>query len=113
MSAGPDGGAPLSFVDHGVCPMQFGLTAPLFGAIVLVASATGTAPAEEPKPLKIGLNTAIQLQVGRDAIDGAKMAIAEINAQGGVLGRKLEIVVADEGEAATEGPKVGIAAVNK
>ena len=30
-----------------------------------------------------------------------------------MLGRKLEVIVADEGEAATEGPKVGIAAVNK
>jgi len=30
-----------------------------------------------------------------------------------VLGRKFEVIVADEGEAASEGPKVGIAAVNK
>ena len=65
------------------------------------------------KPIKIGVNTAIQLQVGRDAVDAAKMAIEEINAKGGVLGRKLEIVVADEGEAAADGPKMGIAAVNK
>jgi hypothetical protein len=42
------------------------------------------AASQEAKPLKIGVNTAFQLQVGRDAIDGAK--IAEINAQGGVLG---------------------------
>jgi branched-chain amino acid transport system substrate-binding protein len=41
------------------------------------------------------------------------MAIDEINTQGGLLGRKLEMVVADEGEAASDGPKVGIAAVNK
>jgi branched-chain amino acid transport system substrate-binding protein len=37
----------------------------------------------------------------------------EINAKGGVLGRKFEMIVADEGEAASDGPKVGIAAVNK
>ncbi len=41
------------------------------------------------------------------------MAVDELNAQGGVLGRKLEMVTADEGEAATDGPKLGIAAVNK
>jgi branched-chain amino acid transport system substrate-binding protein len=62
--------------------------------------------AQETKPIKLGVNTAIQLQVGRDAIDA-------VNAKGGVLGRKFEMVVADEGEAASEGPKVGIAAVNK
>jgi branched-chain amino acid transport system substrate-binding protein len=71
------------------------------------------AVAQQDKPIKIGVNTAIQLQVGRDAIDATKMAIDEINTGGGVLGRKLEMVVADEGEAASEGPKVGIAAVNK
>jgi ABC-type branched-subunit amino acid transport system substrate-binding protein len=45
--------------------------------------------AEETKPVKIGVNNAIQLQVGRDAIDAVKMAVDEINANGAVLGRKL------------------------
>lgn len=67
----------------------------------------------EDKPIVIGVNTAIQLQVGRDAIDAAKLAIDEVNEKGGVLGRKLQMVVADEGEAATDGPKMGVAAVNK
>jgi len=69
--------------------------------------------AAQDKPIRIGVNTAIQLQVGRDAIDAVKMAVAEVNEKGGLLGRKLEVIVADEGEAASEGPKVGIAAVNK
>ncbi|HZP79848.1 MAG TPA: ABC transporter substrate-binding protein [Pseudolabrys sp.] len=69
--------------------------------------------AAQEKTIRIGVNTAIQLQVGRDAIDAVRMAIDEVNGKGGVLGRKLEMIVADEGEAATEGPKVGIAAVNK
>src|SRR6185312_11896404 len=79
------------------------------------AAALGWAAAAraEDKPIVIGVNTAIQLQVGRDAIDATKLAIDEINAKGGVLGRKLQMVVADEGEAAADGPKVGIAAVNK
>lgn len=84
----------------------------LCGGGMLAALLAAPASAQQG-PIKIGINTAIQLQVGRDAIDGAKMAIDEINGAGGVNGRKLEMVVADEGEAASEGPKVGIAAVNK
>ena len=57
----------------------------------------------------LGINTALQLQVGRDTLDGVRMAVEEINAKGGVLGRKLEVVTADEGES----PKEGVAAVNK
>src|SRR5262249_46230624 len=84
--------------------------------VALLAFAAGSpdrASAQQANPIRIGVNTAIQAQVGRDAIDSVKMAIDDINAQGGVLGRKLEMIVADEGEAASEGPKVGIAAVNK
>jgi branched-chain amino acid transport system substrate-binding protein len=84
------------------------------GAIALAFVTAQAQPASaQDRPIRIGVNTAIQLQVGRDAIDAVRMAVAEINGQGGVLGRKLEVIVADEGEAATEGPKVGIAAVNK
>ena len=82
-------------------------------ALTITFGTAEPAMAQQAKPIRIGVNTAIQVQVGRDAIDAVKMAIDEINGQGGVLGRKLEITVADEGEAATEGPKVGIAAVNK
>ena len=82
-------------------------------ALVIAFGSAERAAAQEAKPIRIGVNTAIQLQVGRDSMDGIKMAIDEVNAQGGVLGRKLEMISADEGEAATEGPKVGIAAVNK
>ena len=78
-------------------------------ASVLTIAALGAASAQDNKPILIGVNTAIQLQVGRDTIDGAKMAIDEINAAGGVLGRKLEMVTADEGES----PKEGVASVNK
>jgi branched-chain amino acid transport system substrate-binding protein len=82
-------------------------------ALTLAAGTAQEATAQEAKPIRIGVNTAIQLQVGRDAIDAVRMAINEINEQGGVRGRKFEMIVADEGEAASDGPKVGIAAVNK
>ena len=82
-------------------------------AAMLAAGFMTAASAQDKKPILIGVNTAIQLQVGRDAINAVKMAIDEINQKGGVLGRKLEMIVADEGEAVSEGPKTGIAAVNK
>ena len=47
-------------------------------ALTIVA---GLANAQE-KPIRIGVNTAIQLQVGRDAIDAVRMAIGELNEQG-------------------------------
>ncbi|MFC0284557.1 ABC transporter substrate-binding protein [Camelimonas abortus] len=75
--------------------------------------ATGAWPtvatAQESRPIRIGVPTAIQLQVGRDTQTAVQMAIDEINAQGGLLGRKLEMVVADE----TENPEQGIAAIKK
>src|SRR6266849_378084 len=86
------------------------LTLALAGAAAVGWAAIARA---EDKPILIGVTTAIQVQVGRDAIDATKLAIDEINAKGGVIGRKLAMVVADEGEAAADGPKVGIAAVNK
>jgi branched-chain amino acid transport system substrate-binding protein len=61
------------------------------------------------KPIRIGVPTAVQLQVGRDTQDAVKMAIDDINAKGGVLGRQLEMVVADE----TENPETGISAIKK
>jgi len=83
------------------------------GAALAMVLPPGQPASAQEKPIRIGVNTAIQVQVGRDAIDAVRMAVGEVNAQGGVLGSKFEVIVADEGEAATEGPKVGIAAVNK
>jgi branched-chain amino acid transport system substrate-binding protein len=65
--------------------------------------------AAQTQPIRIGVPTAIQLQVGRDTIDSMQMAVDEINAKGGVIARKLELVVADE----TENPETGINAIKK
>src|SRR3954471_1499024 len=78
------------------------------GAVVALALTASLASAQ-PKPIRIGVPTAMQLQVGRDTQDGLKMAIDDLNAKGGVLGRKLEMVVADE----TENPETGISAIKK
>ena len=84
---------------------------PLAAASMIVAGAlASTAPASaQQAPIKIGIPTSVQLQVGRDTQNAAKLAIEEINAKGGLLGRKLEMVVADE----TENPEQGIAAIKK
>ena len=81
----------------------------LFAAVCVVAGLTATPVIAQTKPIRIGVSTAMQLQVGRDTQEGLKMAIDDINAQGGVLGRKLEMVVADE----TENPETGISAIKK
>lgn len=82
---------------------------PVVAAAVLVTSWTGSSLGQDSKPILIGVPTAIQLQIGRDTQTGVQMAIDEINAQGGLLGRKLQMVVADE----TENPEQGIAAIKK
>jgi branched-chain amino acid transport system substrate-binding protein len=68
-----------------------------------------TAALAEEKPLIIGATAAIQLQVGRDTVDALQLGIDEINAKGGVLGRKLALAVEDE----TMDPQQGVAAVKK
>ncbi|CAN5916966.1 ABC transporter substrate-binding protein [soil metagenome] len=78
-------------------------------AVTAALWAAWPALAQTKPPIRIGMPTAIQLQVGRDTQDGAKIAIDEINAKGGVLGRQLELVVADE----TENPETGISAIKK
>lgn len=78
-------------------------------ACAALGLAAPLALAQASKPIRIGVPTATQLQVGRDTQDAVKMAIDDINAKGGVLGRKLEMVVADE----TENPETGISAIKK
>jgi branched-chain amino acid transport system substrate-binding protein len=78
-------------------------------AIAAGLAMTSGLAAGQQKPVKIGVPTAVQLQVGRDTQEAIKMAMEEINAKGGVLGRKLEMTVADE----TENPEAGINAIKK
>ena len=77
--------------------------------VCLALGAVAGSAAAQSGPIRIGVPTAIQVQVGRDTIDSLQMGVDEINAKGGVLGRKLELVIADE----TENPEAGINAVKK
>ncbi len=81
----------------------------LLSAACVAAGLTATSAVAQTKPILIGVPTSMQLQVGRDTQDAIKMAIDDLNAKGGVLGRKLEMVVADE----TENPETGISAIKK
>ena len=82
----------------------------LLGALLgVLASPQALAQAANTKPIRIGVPTSVQLQVGRDTLTAVKMAVDDINKKGGVLGRKFEFVAADE----TENPETGISAIKK
>lgn len=73
----------------------------LAAAASLVASATGPAVAQatSPAPIKIGFLDTISgplAEVGNDTLAGARIAVNQINAKGGVLGHPLQLVVKDE-----------------
>src|SRR6185437_2372369 len=51
--------------------------------------------AQSKDPIKIGVIAEVQSIAGADTGHGAELAAAEINAKGGILGRKVEIVTYD------------------
>ena len=73
----------------------------------MVAAAFAATP-QDP-PIRIGVPTALETQAGRDAIDSMQLAVDEINARAGLLGRKVELVIADE----LAEPRAGIDAIRK
>jgi branched-chain amino acid transport system substrate-binding protein len=76
------------------------------GALALGCVATG-AWAQAAKPLRIGLIgpfTGPSSDFGLPMLNGAKLAVDEINAAGGYLGRMVELVVKDD----TANPDVGL-----
>ena len=67
-------------------------------ALLLTLVAAWPATAQEGAPIRLGLSTALSgpaAYTGQQDRWGAEMAIKEINAAGGVLGRKLELAVQD------------------
>ena len=73
-----------------------------FAAIVaLLAGVNAAAPAraDDAAPIEIGMVTPLTgaaAESGRYAEWGAEMAVAEVNAAGGVLGRPLKLVIEDD-----------------
>lgn len=82
---------------------------PLFAAAALLAGTTA-APAAET--VKIGVNQPLTGAVaasGNYVVNGAKIAADEINDNGGVLGKKIELVIEDN----KSNPKEAVAAAEK
>ena len=66
--------------------------------LLLALSFVLMAPAQAAEPVRIGINTAVTglaAESGRYEINGARMALEEINRAGGILGRPVELVVED------------------
>jgi branched-chain amino acid transport system substrate-binding protein len=71
-------------------------------AAALVACAALTSPALAADPIKIGVIAEAQSVAGSSIAPAAQLAADEINAKGGVDGRKVEIVVYDDHSSAAE-----------
>jgi branched-chain amino acid transport system substrate-binding protein len=80
--------------------------------IILLAVTTAGAVNRDFKKadtVKIGVLAPVQMPVGQGIINAAKLAADEINASGGILGKKIELVIGD-----TESkPEKGITATKK
>jgi branched-chain amino acid transport system substrate-binding protein len=91
------------------------LAQPLRAALRAVAAVLAAclplahAAAPQEPPIRIGVPIALETPVGRDAIDSMQMALDEINARTGLLGRKVELVIADE----AQDPRAGVEAILK
>jgi branched-chain amino acid transport system substrate-binding protein len=83
----------------------------LLGAAVLLASTAGTATAADS--IKIGVIAEAQAIAGASIPQAAQMAADEINAKGGVEGRKIEIVSYDNHSSSADSVRAFQRAVNE
>src|SRR5246500_856252 len=74
-----------------------------------MAFAAGVASAQDIKIAVVGPITGSNAALGEQMTRGAKMAVADINAKGGVLGKKLDLIIADD----ACDPKQAVAAANQ
>ncbi|NPC57916.1 ABC transporter substrate-binding protein [Caenimonas soli] len=78
-------------------------------AAVTMALIAGTASAQaasNAEPIKIGFTSATKTLLGSQMLKGAQYATTQLNAAGGVLGRKVELVVYDTALNPAEGSNV-------
>ncbi|MGR3805655.1 substrate-binding protein [Marinibacterium profundimaris] len=83
-------------------------TASKFLATVAGTMIAGAALAQDGEPIKIGVPVGLSganSVVAPSVVQAAELAVEEINAGGGVLGRPLELVVADDGSGAVGAQK--------
>ncbi len=65
------------------------------GLSLLAFALIGPLVAQPQQTIRIGVVAGLEIANGRDTLRGAQLAVEEINAAGGVLGRKIELVVGD------------------
>ena len=75
-----------------------GLCAAALGALLLAAPARAAGKG----PIKIGVISEESAIVGQSISQGAQLAAADINAHGGVMGRKIEIITYDDHSSAAD-----------
>lgn len=81
-------------------------------ALVALLSLGLFACGKKENTVKIGMAgpvTGDQAQIGNDVANGARLAVEEWNAKGGVLGKKIELMVADD----KHDPKEAVTVANK
>lgn len=77
---------------------------PAIGAAVIgLAFPFGNLALAQPAPIKIGVIGPFKLTPGRDMQEASTMAVEEINAAGGVLGRKLQLLFAETEQSPEKG----------
>lgn len=84
--------------------------------LIVATAALNLMPSMAWADIKIGFNvplTGFAAADGKSALDGAKLAIAQANAQGGVAGQKLELVVYDDQASPKEAVPVAIRLVER
>lgn len=72
-------------------------------AAIGVAFPFGNLALAQPAPIKVGVIGPFKLTPGRDIQEASTMAVEEINAAGGVLGRKLQLVFAETEQSPEKG----------
>jgi ABC-type branched-subunit amino acid transport system substrate-binding protein len=79
-----------------------------------VVATPAAVSAQTNDPVRIGLEAPLsgdQKSIGVGMLDGAKLAASELNARGGLLGRKVEIVPIDDAADPATGEKAANAAI--
>src|SRR5574341_1859584 len=72
----------------------------VIGILIALLGLVVVGPTQAQKPVKVAMvntSTGGAALYGLAGIEGAKIAVAELNASGGVLGRKVELIVRDDG----------------
>ncbi|MEQ9811990.1 MAG: ABC transporter substrate-binding protein [Azospirillaceae bacterium] len=90
-------------------------TSPIIVLSVAAMAASTVATAQDGEPITIGAAIALSGIVeayDADPARAAEMAIADINAAGGVLGRPLEMIYADTRSDFTQGPIAGMEVID-